>query len=84
MARHDGDIDTIGVYATLLTSAEVSEDVVYAITKAVFESVESSTEFRTEFQALLSGQFSKGLTAPMHPGALRYYREAGIDIPSES
>ena len=84
MARHDGDIDTIGVYATLLTSAEVSEDVVYAITKAVFESVESSTEFRTEFQALLSGQFSKGLTAPMHPGALEYHRETGIAIPSES
>ena len=82
MARHDVDIETIGVYATLLTSAQVSEDVVYAVTKAVFENVESSTDFRSEFGALLSGQYSKGLTAPMHPGAVRYYREVGINIPS--
>jgi TRAP transporter TAXI family solute receptor len=82
MARHDGDVETIGVYATLLTSAHVSEDVVYAVTKAVFENVESSTDFRSEFQALLTGQYSKGLTAPLHPGAVRYYREAGIDVPS--
>ena len=82
MARTDVDIETIGVYATLLTSAQVSEDVVYAITKAVFENVESSTDLRSEFGALLSDQFSKGLTAPMHPGAVKYYREIGINSPS--
>jgi TRAP transporter TAXI family solute receptor len=82
MARHGVDIDTIGVYATLLTSAQVPEDVVYAITKAVFENVESSTDFQSEFEALLTGQYLKGLTAPLHPGALRYYRDAGINIPS--
>lgn len=81
-ANNDGDIDTIGVYATLLTSAQVSEDVVYAITKAVFENVESSTDLRSEFGALLSDQFSKSLTAPMHPGAAKYYREVGISAPS--
>jgi len=82
MANPDVDIETIGVYATLLTSAQVSEDVVYAITKAVFENVESSTDLRPEFGALLSDQFSKGLTAPMHPGAAKYYREVGISTPS--
>jgi TRAP transporter TAXI family solute receptor len=81
MANNDVDIETIGVYATLLTSAQVSEDVVYAITKAVFENVESSEDFRSEFGALLSDQFSKGLTAPMHPGAAKYYREVGISVP---
>lgn len=82
MANNDVDIETIGVYATLLTSAQVSEDVVYAVTKAVFENVESSTDLRSEFGALLSDQFSKSLTAPMHPGAAKYYREVGISIPS--
>jgi TRAP transporter TAXI family solute receptor len=81
-ARNDGAVETIGVYATLLTSAQVSEDVVYALTKAVFESVESSTDFQSEFSALLSGRHSKGLSAPVHPGAARYYREVGIDLSS--
>ncbi len=82
MANTDVDIETIGVYATLLTSAQVSEDVVYKITKAVFENVESSTDLQSEFGALLSDQFSKGLTAPIHPGAAKYYREVGISTPS--
>jgi TRAP transporter TAXI family solute receptor len=82
MANTNVDIETIGVYATLLTSAQVSEDVVYAITKAVFENVESSTDLRSEFGALLSDQYSNGLTAPMHPGAAKYYREVGISTSS--
>ena len=82
MARHGVDIETIGVYATLLTSAHVSDDVVYAVTKAVFENVESSADFQHEFKALLNGQYLEGLTTPIHPGALRYYREAGMTIPS--
>jgi TRAP transporter TAXI family solute receptor len=82
MAKNDADIETIGVYATLLTSAQVSEDVVYAITKTVFENIESTTDFRSEFDALLNDEFSKGLTAPIHPGAEKYFREVGISIPS--
>ncbi len=82
MANNDADIKTIGINATLLTSARVSEDIVYAITRAVFENVESSADFRSEFGALLSDQFLKGLTAPIHPGALKYYREVGTSIPS--
>ena len=81
-ANNDGDIKTIGVYATLLTSAQVSEDVVYAITKAVFENAESSTELRSLLSAPLSDQFSKNLTAPIHPGAAKYYREIGAIAPS--
>jgi TRAP transporter TAXI family solute receptor len=80
-AENDIDIATIGVNATLLTSSRVSEEVVYAITKAVFENVEASTSFQPEFGALLSNHFLDGLTAPIHPGALKYYREIGVSIP---
>jgi len=76
------DIETIGINATLLTSAKVSEDVVYAVTKAVFENLESLTDSKTEFNALLDDKFLEGLTAPIHPGALKYYREIGLHIPS--
>lgn len=81
-AYNQVDIETIGINATLLTSAKVSEDVVYAVTKTVFENLESLTDSKTEFNALLDDKFLEGLTAPIHPGALKYYREIGLHIPS--
>ena len=57
MAHNKVDIETIGVNATLLTSATVSDDVVYAVTKTVFENLESLTDSNTEFNALLDDKF---------------------------
>jgi len=82
MAHNDIDIETIGVNATLLTSAKVPEEVVYALTKVVFENLESLTDSNALFDALLDDKFLEGLTAPIHPGALKYYREVGLQIPS--
>ena len=82
MARNKVDIETIGVNATLLTSAKVPEEVVYAFTRAVFENLEALTDFNTKFDALLDDKFLEGLTAPIHPGALKYFREIGLQIPS--
>ena len=79
MARNEVDIETIGVTATLLTSAQVPEEVVYAFTKAVFENLESLTDLDTNFDALLDDKFLEGLTAPTHPGALKYFREIGLN-----
>ncbi len=82
MARNKVDIETIGVNATLLTSAKVPEEVVYAFTRAVFENLEALTDLNTKFDALLDGKFLEGLTAPIHPGALKFFREIGLQIPS--
>jgi len=82
MARNAVDIETIGVNATLLTSAKVPEEVVYAFTKAVFENLEALTDFDANFDALLNDKFLEGLTAPIHPGALKYFQEIGLQIPS--
>jgi len=78
MARNEVDIETIGVTATLLTSAQVPEEVVYAFAKAVFENLEALTDLDTNFDALLDDKFLEGLTAPIHPGALKYFREIGL------
>ena len=80
-AANNIDIKTVGINATLVTSAQVPEDVVYELTKAVFKNVENSTEFRNEFGALYGNAYLDGLTAPIHPGAQRYFLEAGIEIP---
>jgi len=80
-ADNEVDIETIGVNATLLTSANVSDDVVYAVTKAVFENLELLAEFDADISGFLDDKFLEGLTAPVHPGALRYYQEIGMHNP---
>lgn len=79
--RNTGDIETLGVSATLLASASVPDDVVYAITKATFENLDTLDQFDANFNALVNGKAIDGLMVPIHPGALKYYREVGLEIP---
>ncbi len=81
-ANNEKDVETIGVKAILLTSAGVSEEIVYAVTKAVFDDLESLAEYGLALQTFGKENMLEGLTAPIHPGALRYYQEAGIQVPS--
>ncbi len=75
----DEDVTTFGVGATFVTSAEVPDDVVYAVTKAIFEGLD---QFKALHPALanLSAEdmVNEGNSAPLHAGAERYYREAGL------
>jgi len=77
MADNKVDIETVGVNATLLASASVSDDVVYTVTKTVFENLDLLAEFNADISALSDDKFLEGLTAPVHPGAMRYYEEIG-------
>jgi TRAP transporter TAXI family solute receptor len=72
------DVDTFGVVATLCTSSKVPEEVVYAVTKVVFENLDG---FRRQHPALVDltkGGMLEGLSAPLHPGAIKYFREVGL------
>ena len=69
---------TYGVLATLVTSSKVSPDTVYIITKAVFDNFDEFKKLHPAFANLDPQQMIKdGLSAPLHEGALRYYREKG-------
>lgn len=69
---------TYGVMATLVTSSKVPADTVYEITKAVFENFDEFKKLHPAFAHLdPKTMISTGLTAPLHEGALRYYREKG-------
>jgi len=72
------DVPTIGVVAALCTSSRVPEDVVYAVTRVVFENFETFRYRHPAFYDLTKKGMLKALSAPLHPGALRYYREAGL------
>ncbi|MBW1644330.1 MAG: C4-dicarboxylate ABC transporter substrate-binding protein, partial [Deltaproteobacteria bacterium] len=71
-------VDSFGVKATFVTSARVSEDVVYAITKEVFENFEEFKTLHPAYKNLTKENMLEGLSAPIHSGAMKYYKEAGL------
>ncbi len=77
-ADNKGNVFSFGVQATLVTSAKVSDDVVYAITKEVFDNFESFKKLHPAYAVLTKESMLMGLSAPIHPGALKYYKEAGL------
>jgi len=72
------DAPTFGVKATLCTSADVPDDIVYAITKEVFENFEEFKSLHPAYAVLSKESMLQGLSAPMHPGAAKYFKEAGL------
>jgi TRAP transporter TAXI family solute receptor len=77
-AENPVEVKTFGVIATLCTSSKVSDYVVYTITKEVFDNF---AEFKRQHPALgeLTKQdMLKGLSASLHPGAMKYFREVGL------
>lgn len=74
----DEDVTTFGVGATFVSSAAVSEEVVYTVVKGVFDNFSDFTGLHPAFANLTEeAMISDGLSAPLHDGALRYYRERG-------
>lgn len=69
---------TFGVKATLVTDASMDEEVVYQLTRAVFENLDKLRQLHPAFAHLKAEDMLQGNAAPFHPGALRYYREAGL------
>ena len=75
---NDEDIQTFGVKATFVTSADVDDDVVYTVVKAVFDNFDRFKGLHPAFATLQEADMiSDGLSAPLHPGAEKYYRERG-------
>lgn len=77
-AGTDDDVHTFGVKATFVTSADVPDDVIYEVVKAVFENFDRFKGLHPAFANLTEAEMiSGGLSAPLHPGAARYYAERG-------
>ncbi len=77
-ANNPNPTETYGVLATVVTSAKVPEATVYAMTKAVFENFEEFKKLHPAFANLDPKKMIKdGLSAPLHTGAAKYYKEKG-------
>jgi uncharacterized protein len=77
-ANNPNPTKTYGVLATMVTSAKVPEATVYAMVKAVFENFDEFKKLHPAFAHLDPKNMIKdGLSAPLHPGAAKYYKEKG-------
>jgi TRAP transporter TAXI family solute receptor len=78
-AGNDEDITTFGVGATFVTRADIPEETVYIVAKAVMENIDDFKQLHPAFANLDPAAMVKdGLSAPLHPGAERAYRELGL------
>lgn len=77
-ANGDEEITSFGVLATFCTSAKVPDEVVYAITKEVFDNFEEFKKLHPAYQVLTKEGMLEGLSAPIHDGAMKYFKEAGL------
>lgn len=78
-AGNSGNIETFGVKASIVTSEKANIDVVYNVTKAVFENFDNFKTLHPVFSSLKKEDMVKeGNSAPLHPGALKYFKEAKL------
>ncbi len=72
-------VETFGLGATVVTSVRTDAAIVYEVVKAVFGNFDDFKKMHPAFASLDKKQMvENGLSAPLHAGALRYYREAGL------
>jgi TRAP transporter TAXI family solute receptor len=78
MATNKADANTFAVKATFCTSADVPDDIVYAITKELFDNLDDFKKLHPAYGVLTKENMLEALSAPIHPGAMKYYKEAGL------
>lgn len=78
MYNNAEDITTFGVGATFVSSSDVPEEVVYVVVKAIFENFDAFKKLHPAFGNLKEEEMiSDSLSAPLHDGAAKYYKERG-------
>lgn len=76
-----GDVNTFGVKATIVTSSDVSDYMVYNMTRTIFENINAFKSLHPILANLDPTKMAtEGRTAPYHNGALKYYKEKGLVV----
>jgi TRAP transporter TAXI family solute receptor len=71
-------VATVAVQNFLVTHEGVPADTVYAMTKSMFDNLDQMTAAHAAAKAIDKAKAAAGMPVPLHPGAEKYYREAGI------
>jgi TRAP transporter TAXI family solute receptor len=77
----DEDIRTAAQPNFLAVRADVEDDVVYEVTKVIFDNLSFLYSVHKATRVMTLDNAVEGLPVPLHPGAVRFYRERGIPIP---
>lgn len=76
--KMEADVPTLGVNNYLITHKDVSDDVAYAMTKALFENIEEMQNSHNAAKGIEMEKALENLPAPLHPGAKKFFDEQGI------
>jgi TRAP transporter TAXI family solute receptor len=74
----DKDVPTAAVINYLVTSSAVSDDLAYQMTKLIFESLPELANSHAAGKEIKLETAAAGSPVPLHPGAIRYYKEKGL------
>lgn len=78
--NHEEDIPCIAYWNMIIANESLPEDLVYNLCKATYESIEELAEVDQNARSI-DTQYLDTMTMPLHPGAVRYYEERGVEIP---
>ncbi|MEP3275847.1 MAG: TAXI family TRAP transporter solute-binding subunit [Stappiaceae bacterium] len=79
----EGDITALGFFQMIGTHAGVPDDVIYTATKAFWDNISDVQKTAFFLKEVNKDSAFTSINVPLHPGALRYYEEAGFEIPAE-
>ena len=82
-AEQTEDVQTVTVKATLIVSADASEDDVYKLTAAIFDNIDAITSENAKGAELSIENATSGITVPFHAGAAKYFAEKGVTVAVE-
>ena len=74
----DAPVNTFGVKAVLVTSTDVSDKAVFTVVKAILENFDSFKKLHPAYNHITKESLLDGLSAPLHDGAKKYFKEAGL------
>jgi TRAP transporter TAXI family solute receptor len=80
LAKNRKNVETFGVKATFCTSTDVADTIVYKITREIFNHLDAFKMLHPACSALTKEKMLDALSAPIHPGALKYYNETGLTV----
>lgn len=79
----DQDVDTVAFRGIVYGTTRLSEDKAYEITKAIWENRNEWKDVHAVAKDITLDIALEGVPTPLHPGAVKYYKEKGIDVPAE-
>lgn len=81
----NGDADLVTTASAMMMSvtAGMDDDTAYALTRAYWENLEAMMNANALMRSIDPEKPFGGMSAQLHPGAVRYYQEVGIEIPAE-